>query len=118
MGSSRNRTAGHNYERDCVKILREFFPNVVTSRAESRNRDDQKVDLCYTDFLNVQCKTLVQRVNYIEVLNEMPEEEGQMNVIFDKKTKRTQKGRFVTEGHYVHMHMEDFLELIRKICSE
>ena len=100
--ANRNRRAGHSWERECVKILVEFFPDVVTSRAESRNRDDQKVDLCYTGFLNVQ--------------SEMPDEEGQMNVIFDKKTRKTPKGRFVTEGIYVHLKLEDFVELIRKSC--
>jgi|TARA_R110002096_G_scaffold232252_5_gene422110 hypothetical protein len=114
--ANRNRRAGHSWERECVKILIEFFPDVVTSRAESRNRDDQKVDLCYTGFLNVQCKTLKDRVNYVEVLSEMPDEEGQMNVIFDKKTRKTPKGRFVTEGIYVHLKLEDFVELIRKSC--
>jgi len=74
--ANRNRNAGHSWERECVKLLSEFFPDVVTSRSESRRRDDQKVDLCYTDYLNVQCKTLKDRVDYISVLKEMPVEEG------------------------------------------
>lgn len=114
MGGKRNRTAGHKWERDCCKLLVPFFPDVVTSRAESRTRDDLKVDLCNTGFLNVQCKTLSQRVDYVTVLNEMPKEEKQMNVIFEKKTKKSPKGRFIEEGQYVHMHLSDFLELIRK----
>jgi len=113
--SKRNRVAGANWERECAKLLSEFFPDVVTSRSESRRRDDQKVDLCYTDYLNVQCKTLKDRVDYISVLKEMPVEEGQLNVIFEKKTKKSPKGRFVTQGKYVHMTLDDFIDLIRKI---
>jgi hypothetical protein len=117
-GGSRNRNAGNGYERECVKVLREFFPKVVTSRAESRNRDDQKVDLCYTGFLNVQCKNYSKILKYPEILGEMPVEKGQMNVIFDKQTRRTDNGRFMKKGEYVHMHMDDFLTLIRNVCSK
>lgn len=117
MAGSRNRTAGHNWERDCVALLKELYPEVVTSRAESRTRDDQKVDLCYTGELNVQCKNLSQKVDYVKVLGEMPEEEGQINVIFDKQTRK--KGtRFLPAGKYVHLTLDDFMNLIRKICSE
>jgi len=115
MRRRNNRTAGHNWERECVKLLSEFFPDVVTSRSESKRRDDQKVDLCYTDYLNVQCKTLKDRVDYISILKEMPEEEGQLNVIFEKKTSKSPKGRFITQGKYVHMTLDDFIDLIRKI---
>jgi hypothetical protein len=114
MSGKRNRTAGHSWERECCKLLRDKYPEVVTSRSESRRRDDQKVDLCYTGTLNVQCKTNANRLDYVSILDEMPEEEGQMNVIFEKKTVKTPKGRFVEEGRYVHMLMEDFLELNRK----
>lgn len=116
MGGSRNRSAGHALERDSVKLLREFFPKAVTSRAESRNRDDQKVDLCHTGFLNVQCKCYSKILKYPEILDEMPIEEGQMNVIFDRQTRKTDNGRFMKRGEYVHMHLEDFLILIRKAC--
>lgn len=116
MAGSRNRQVGHSLERDSVKLLREFFPKAVTSRAESRNRDDQKVDLCHTGFLNVQCKCYSKILKYPEILDEMPIEEGQMNVIFDRQTRKTDNGRFMKRGEYVHMHLEDFLILIRKAC--
>jgi hypothetical protein len=114
--ANRNRSAGHSWERECVKLLSEFFPDVVTSRSESRRRDDQKVDLCYTDYLNVQCKTLKDRVDYISIIKEMPVEDGQLNVIFERKTKKSPKGKFVMQGKYVHMTLDDFINLIRKTC--
>lgn len=112
-----NRTAGNNYERQCVTLLKEIFPKVCTSRSESRNRDNQKVDLCYTEFLNVQCKNYSKHLKYDDVLDEMPEEEGQMNVIFDKQTRKSKNGRFMKRGEYVHMHLEDFVELIKRVCQ-
>lgn len=113
-----NRDAGNGYERQCATLLKDIFPKVCTSRSESRNRDNQKVDLCNTGFLNVQCKNYSKRINYDDVLDEMPVEEGQMNVIFDKQTrKHPTSGKFMKRGEYVHMHLEDFVELIKKVCQ-
>jgi hypothetical protein len=109
-----SRTAGHNWERECVKLLKDIYPKVVTSRAESRNRDDQKVDLCYTGKLNVQCKNYSKILKYNEVLSEMPIEEGQINVIFDRQTRKSANGRFMKVGDYVHLSLDDFLKLIEK----
>ncbi len=118
MSSRRNnRTAGHNYERQCVNLLKDIFPDVVTSRAESRNRDDQGVDLCYTGFLNVQCKNYSKPLKYDVILDGMPIEDGQINVIFDRQTRKSKNGRFMRKGEYVHLHLEDFVELISKICQ-
>jgi len=113
MSGSRNRTAGHNWERVCCKKLIEIYPDVCTSRAESRTRDDLKVDLCKTGFLNVQNKTRSQKEDYVKVLGEMPDEEGQINVIFDKQTRK--KGnRFLSVGEFAHLNLDDFIELVRK----
>lgn len=118
MSSRRNnRTAGNTWELVCAKKLEEIFPDVCTSRAESRNRDALKVDLCHTGFLNVQCKNYSKYLKYDEILDEMPVEEGQMNVIFDKQTRKSQNGRFMQKGQYVHMHLGDFVELIKKVCQ-
>jgi hypothetical protein len=115
MGGGRNRVAGSNLERDSVKLLKPLFPKACTSRSESRNRDNQKVDLCHTGNLNVQCKNYSKPIKYDEVLDEMPNEKGQMNVIFDRQTrKHPTSGRFMKKGEYVHMHLEDFITLISK----
>jgi hypothetical protein len=110
--ASRNRNAGHGWERECRELLLRYFPNVKTSRAESKSRDDEKVDLCNTGHLNIQCKNVCTRVNYVDLLNEMPDEEGQINMIFEKKTRKTPSGRFLMEGKYVHLRLEDMLKLM------
>ena len=116
--SKRNKTVGSQWERDSANLLRPVFPDACTSRSESRNRDNEKVDLCNTGFLNVQNKCYSKPLKYDEVLDEMPVEEGQMNVIFDRQTrKHPTSGRFMKKGEYVHMHLEDFVELIKKVCQ-
>lgn len=117
-GRRNNRTAGHSWELMCIKKIKELFPRAVSSRAESRNRDAAKVDICYTEFLNIQCKNYSKHLKYDDVLDEMPVEEGQMNVIFDRQTRKAANGRFMKKGEYVHMHLDDFIKLIEMTCSE
>ena len=112
--ASRNRTAGHGWELNCIKQIKDIYPDAVSSRSESRRRDDQKVDLCYTGDFNIQCKNVATRCNYVEILESMPKEEGRINVIFEKKTRKSANGRFMEEGRYVHLNMNDFIKLIRR----
>ena len=47
---ARNRRRGNDYERKIAKELRELgFSGVVTSRSESKNMDNNKVDLIDTE---------------------------------------------------------------------
>lgn len=48
---SRNRTRGNSYERKIVKELRELTSNenIVSSRSESKNLDNSKIDIADTD---------------------------------------------------------------------
>lgn len=115
--SKRNRRAGHNWERECVEILSEFFPHIVTSRSESRSRDDQKVDLINKDEyengrlpIQIQCKTTVNSVNYSKLLDEMPKGD---NVVLHKRTVKSEKGKFVTKGKYAIMEIDLFLKLLK-----
>ena len=43
MGKNRNRTAGHQYERDIVKEMKSLgYDCSVTARSESKNMDNKK----------------------------------------------------------------------------
>lgn len=66
---SRNRTAGHNYERQLAKEFRELFDDkhCQTSRYASRLLDDCKVDLD-SSFLNVQAKNVKDNIKYKELI--------------------------------------------------
>lgn len=104
------RTAGHSYERKLAQELREIgFDSCVTSRAESKTRDDQGVDLCHTGPLNIQAKRWKSAPSYHTTLDAMPDEPGQINCIFHKRPNK---------GEVVVMAKTDFLELAETLLKE
>jgi hypothetical protein len=112
--SSRNRTAGHNFERQIVQELKILgFPEAVTSRAESKNMDDKGVDICNTPGYQFQCKNMKLIPNYHKILSEMPGN-SQINILVHRKTKKS-KSRFITEGDYIVLKKEDFYILLEKL---
>ena len=121
-GSSRNRVAGHSWERRCAIILRELgYEDVKTSRECSRLRDSQKVDLCNADEdksgrlpYNIQCKTLNSSAPYHRLLEELEKHNGrrQVNVVVHKMTKKTAGGRFDGIGEYAIMNLDDFYRIL------
>lgn len=118
-----NRTAGHGYELEVVTLLRESgcFPHIATSRSQNRQRDGEKVDLvnCNEQIngrleYNFQCKNSQDRINYHQLLEDMPQLDGIINVVLHKYTRKSGKsGRFVTQGRYAVLKQEDFLQLIK-----
>ena len=126
MGSSRNWTAGHSWERECAKKLREIgYFDVKTSRECSRQRDAEKVDICnaHEDLngrlpYNIQCKTLTTTAKYPKLLQELKDfnpGNKQINVVFHRMTKKSAKGRFMTTGEYALLNLEDFYLIIDKL---
>lgn len=121
MASNRNRTEGHRYEIEEARLLREsgLFPHVVTTRSENRTRDGQKVDLINKDEIttgrieyNFQCKSSAQLIPYPQLLSEMPQVDGIMNVVLNKQTKRAGT-RFRERGRYVIINRDDFQSMMK-----
>lgn len=118
----RNRTAGHKWERTCAKRLREAgFTHVVTSRAESKSRDDSKVDLMNKDEYkngrlpyNFQCKSTTQNTNYYKLLKELPQGSPELNIILHEKTEKRGE-KFVKVGEFAIMEADAFFELITEL---
>ena len=107
MGKNRNRDAGHNYERKFVNRIKHIFPNVVTSRYESKSTDDKKVDLCFTGPYNFQCK-FQMNTPPVKLLDEMPEG---INVIIWGKTVKANVN-FVLKEEYAIIKLDEFIKLI------
>lgn len=104
----RNRRAGHSYERQIAQELKLLgWEKAATSRAESRSRDAEGVDLVNTDPMNIQCK-YTKNLNYAQVLSDMPEDHN-YNVIFHKK-KRV--------GEYAILSKNDFLQIVEMLKNE
>jgi hypothetical protein len=111
--SNRNRTAGHNWERECQKVLLPLFPKTLTSRNESRTLDNLKVDLTHTDPFYFQCKTTATKLDYHTLLNEMPQD-NHVNVLLHRLTKKVNT-RFIKQDDYAILKMSDFIDLITTI---
>lgn len=112
MGTSRNRTAGHNFERKVVNDLKlRGYDSAVSSRFESKKLDDSGVDICNTSPFDIQCKNMQGNIDYQKFLEEIDPPEGfNIRVLLHKKTKKV-KSRFMPEGIFAIMYYEDFLRL-------
>jgi AmiR/NasT family two-component response regulator len=106
------RRAGHQYERDLVKELKELLKDeeISTSRYSSRKLDDAKVDIFGTQKygFHIQAKRYKNNPNLFEVLSEMPTDEC-INTIFWKKPH---------VGEIVCMTKQDFYELLIILINE
>jgi len=108
----KNRTSGHNYERQLAKEFREILGDTKcrTSRQMSRLLDECKVDLS-TKLANVQAKNVRSNIDYFDLLKEIkallteefPERLSLPTAIFHKK-----KGKEV-----IILSKEDFYNLIK-----
>ena len=112
----RNRTEGHNWERRCVNLLKHIFPFMVTSRSESRSRDDMKIDLMNNnEYENgvipyeFQCKSTASNLNYHKIFQSMPG--VYPKVILHKKTEKKGK-RFFEQGTYAILELDEFIKLL------
>jgi len=120
----RNRVAGHSFEREVVKILKDIgFAFAATSRAESRSRDGKKVDIMNSEEhkngrlpYNFQCKNLTAKtkLEYYKLLDEMPSG-SEINIVLHNRTVKTAGNRFLTKGQYAVMKMEDLFRMIQQI---
>ena len=83
------------------------WDQAVSSRSESKNKDDKGIDICYTDPFNIQCKAIETLGSAHKVLAAMPQDSN-YNVVFHKKNR---------QGVVVSMTMEDFLEIVQMLKS-
>ena len=123
MGGKRNRTVGNKFEVETAKKFREKvgWENVVTSRAESRIRDSEKVDLINKHeaingrmLYSIQNKCTTVNVNYHKIINEMTNLGDTIPVILHRKTEK-KKDRFFRVGEYAILKMEDFFSIITEL---
>lgn len=103
MSGRKSRTKGHTFERKMAEELREFFPDVCTSRAESKRLDDKGVDLAFTNKFNFQCKAVEKlSPSYHDILMSMPDDDD-INIILHKRNRK---------GIVVSMNFEDFKKIL------
>lgn len=102
---NRNRRIGHQYERDCAKIMRGLgWKDCKTSRYSNRELDDLGVDLTNTDPYLIQNKVSAKCVNYRKILSSMPDGK---KLIFNKIITNKKK-----KGEYVIMEIDTLFSLL------
>lgn len=118
--SNRNRIAGHNWERECKNLLKKFFPDIVTTRSESRNRDNEKIDLMNKNEsvsgvlpFEFQCKNTCTKLDYNSLISEMPGRNTPC--IFHKYTEKSKSGKFIEKGRFAILPMDEFIKILEKI---
>lgn len=114
--SNRNRTAGHNWEREVVNDLKKIgYKEAVSSRYESKKADDAGIDIVGTGPFNFQCKNETKRPDYHKLITEMP---AGINIVLHKYTKKTEKGKFVGQGKYAVMDYETFIMFLETFFNK
>lgn len=102
------RAKGHSYEL----VIRDWFRDLgwskaVSSRSESKNKDDQGIDLCFTDPFSIQAKAVENLGSIHKVLAKMPQDDN-YNIVFHKKNR---------QGTIVAMGIDDFKEIIQMLIT-
>lgn len=102
------RAKGHGYELQIRDFFRDLgWSRAVSSRSESKNKDDQGIDLCFTDPFNIQAKAVEKLGSLHDVLSKMPQDSN-YNLVFHKRNRK---------GTVVAMTIEDFKELIEQLIT-
>ena len=110
-----SKTKGSNYERKIAKELQELgFTGVVTSRAESKKMDDQKVDLIDTEGMlpiSIQLKCTQVTPSYFKIQEECPIKDKPFCIIWNKQEKR--EINCVSAGEVAMIPKEFLYELLK-----
>lgn len=115
--ANRNRTAGHNYERLITTEMKNFYPGVVTSRSESRNKDNLGIDIFDTSGempFDIQCK--VSKGLSSETIKTLLERgDGKTPIVVFHKYVKKQGIKFMGQGEYVYMDKKLFTFFLEKL---
>lgn len=105
MGANRNRSAGHRWELDIVKSLKDMGYEAVSSRQESRSMDARGIDIVSDYPFLIQAKCMTNQPQFHKLLTETD-----ANVVFFRKTEK--KGtRFFAQGEYAVLPLDEFYKL-------
>lgn len=118
--ANRNRTAGHNYERQVAKELKALgYEKVVTSRSESRNMDNSGVDLFDPTGVfpfYIQNKIYKGYPKLDDLINGKIVKKDKPMLVFHKKVEK--KGdRFYTQDEFVSMRKEEFYVILEQLTA-
>jgi hypothetical protein len=100
------RQKGHGFELSMRDVFKDLgWDTCVSSRSESKNKDDAGIDLCFTDPFNIQCKAVEQLGSHHKVLAAMPKDTN-YNILLHKRNR---------QGVVVSMMLDDFIEILKML---
>jgi len=123
INKHRNRLAGEIFEEYAIEQFRKrnIFPKLGRTKQLDPELDALGIDLVQIKrdgekfTYAVQCKNSSKSVDYAGILDRLKNVEKGIPVLFNRKTKNTPEGRFVTTGEYAVLYMEDFLDIIANL---
>jgi len=95
------REKGKNYEIKLMNELKDWFPDVKTSRSESRNRDDLGADFVNTHPFAIQAKATEKSPSYSVLLKDMQKNlPGEIPIIIRKQNNKPETVTMLKEDFY------------------
>ena len=116
MSGKTNRRRGNNYELQIVKELKDLgFECVVTSRSESKAKDNDKVDIIdkcgqLPHDMQIQIKKTASTPSYFKIREESSVPNESFVIVWNKRKRA--KVNMVSEGEAVIMDKNLFYKLI------
>lgn len=118
--SNYSKNKGNKYEQQIAKELRELgFSGVKTSRSESKELDNNKVDIIDTNKklpFNIQLKKTLVCPQYFKIRSESTVDPESFIMFWAKQEKK--QTNICTVGECVIMDKKTFYELIKPYANE
>lgn len=114
---ARNRTRGQEYERKLVNELKEITGNnnLCTSRSESKNLDNMKIDIADPDKVlpfYVQAKATKAVPTIKKIFDEVGKQDLPLCIFWNAQESRTTKQ--ISKGEYCIIPKSFFYDLIKQ----
>ena len=120
-GGKYAKSKGSNYELQIAKELGTCgYPNVVTSRSESKRTDDMKVDLIDKDGrlpFYAQCKKTKNTPSYFGIESECSLKDKPFVIFWNKQEVKEGNVNMSSAGEVVMIPKEYFYKLIREAAN-
>ena len=115
-GGKYTKTKGSRYELEIAKELAACgYPEVVTSRSESKRMDNAKVDLIDKENrlpFNIQCKITKNTPNYFKIREEAPKDKA-FTIFWNRQEVKDGNVNMSSKGEVVMIPKEFFYELLK-----
>lgn len=116
------KSKGKNYELQIAKELKACgYPNIVTSRSESKNTDDMKIDLIDKDNklpVYIQIKKTKNTPNYFKIEEGCPLKDKPFVIFWSKQEVKEGQLNMSNKGEVVIIPKDFFYTLLKSYTNE